>query len=297
MNNTGYIKIHRSILGWEWYDDKNTKIVFLHLLLNANFEDRNWHGILIKRGQVLIGRSKLAKSTCLSEQEIRTSISKLKSTNEITIESTNRFTIITLTKYDLYQSCDTKINQQNNHQYSQPTTNNQPTTNQQSTTTKELKEYKEIEISKDISTKKIFESEFENEIAKENHKILKNQTNSKKTQVQALKQSQSPNEATLSQQPCSKPIPIWLDQNLWNSFMEVRKKLKAVQSNKAIELLLSKLEDFKARGLDTNQIIRNSIENSWKGLFEPKQNQNSTSEGKFRLKYINLNDFNQKLEL
>ena len=32
MLGSGYIKLYRSLLNWEWYDDINTKTVFLHLL-------------------------------------------------------------------------------------------------------------------------------------------------------------------------------------------------------------------------------------------------------------------------
>ena len=40
----GFIKIHRSLLEWEWYQDTNTKTVFIHLLLTANYKDKNWKG-------------------------------------------------------------------------------------------------------------------------------------------------------------------------------------------------------------------------------------------------------------
>ena len=40
----GWIKLHRQILDWEWYDDINVKVLFLHLLLTANYEDKKWQG-------------------------------------------------------------------------------------------------------------------------------------------------------------------------------------------------------------------------------------------------------------
>jgi hypothetical protein len=33
----GYIKLYRSLLKWEWYDDSNVFRVFMHLLLTANY--------------------------------------------------------------------------------------------------------------------------------------------------------------------------------------------------------------------------------------------------------------------
>ena len=135
----GWIKLHRKILKWEWYQDTNTKSLFIHLLLKANFEDKHWKGIEIKRGQVLIGRKQISQEINISEQSIRTSLMKLKSTNEITIKSTNKHSIITLNNYETYNYINDNINQQNNHQDNQQLTNNQPTTNQQLTTTKNYK--------------------------------------------------------------------------------------------------------------------------------------------------------------
>ena len=132
----GFIKIHRRMLKWEWFSDINTTHLFIYLLLIANWEDKKWKGLLIKRGQVVTGRKKISKDTGLTEQQVRTSLKKLISTNNLTSKTTNKYTIITIENYDLYQ--------QNNQQPNQQITNNQPTNNQQVTTTKELKELKEL---------------------------------------------------------------------------------------------------------------------------------------------------------
>ena len=127
----GYIKLHRKMLEWEWYDDANTMRLFIHCLLNANHEPNKWHGIEIKTGELLTGRLKLARALKLSEQQIRTSLNKLKSTNEITIKSTKEYSIILINNWNEYQ--------QNNQQNNQQVTNEQPTSNQQVTTNKNEK--------------------------------------------------------------------------------------------------------------------------------------------------------------
>ena len=116
-NSKSWVKIYRKFLEWEWYDDINTKILFLHLLLKANYKDKQWRGITIKRGQVLTGRLKLSKELGISEQMIRTSLAKLKSTNEITNETTSQYTIITIKNYNKYQETTSEA------------TNEQPTSN------------------------------------------------------------------------------------------------------------------------------------------------------------------------
>lgn len=110
----GWIKLHRKILEWEWYNDNNTKIVFLHLLLTANHKEKNWQGITIKRGQKLTSIQHLAEETNLTIQQIRTVLNKLKSTNEITINTTNKNTLITIEKYNDYQDKEEENNKQIN---------------------------------------------------------------------------------------------------------------------------------------------------------------------------------------
>lgn len=132
----GFIKIHRRMLKWEWFSDVNTTHLFIYLLLVANWEDKKWQGQIIKRGQVVTGLKNLSTSTGLSIQQTRTSLKKLVSTNEITIKSTNKYSVITIEKYGDYQ----RKNEESNKQI----TNEQQTNNKQITTTKELKELKEL---------------------------------------------------------------------------------------------------------------------------------------------------------
>lgn len=127
MNND--ILVNRKIMAWGWYKDANTMRVFLHLLLNANWHDGEYRGKPILRGQCLFGRKAFAEDLGISEQSIRTSINHLISTNEITIKSTNKFSVITIVKYNDYQLSSLINSQENNQQINMPSTNNQPTTN------------------------------------------------------------------------------------------------------------------------------------------------------------------------
>lgn len=129
----GWIKLHRKLTTWEWYTDSKMVHLFLHLLLTANHKDGKFQGIDIKKGQVITGRHKLSASTGLSEQNIRTCLSKLEVTNEITIQTTNKNSLITIINYDFYQ-CEVEKTNQVTSKSTNQLTNNQPTTNQQLTT-------------------------------------------------------------------------------------------------------------------------------------------------------------------
>jgi len=131
-----FIQIHRQMLEWEWYDDINTKVLFIHLLIKANWSDKQWRWIDIKRWELLTGRIVLAEETWLTQQQIRTSLDKLKLTNEITIKPTNKYSIIKLTNYNSYQW--------DNQQTTEQVTNNQPTSNQQVTTTNNINKNNKI---------------------------------------------------------------------------------------------------------------------------------------------------------
>ena len=146
MLENGFIKAHRSLLKWEWYSDINTCRLFVHLLLTVNYEPKKWQGILIDRGSRVSSVSKLASETGLSEQNVKTSIRKLKSTGELTSKSTNKHTLYTVLNYSIYQSENTQTNQQTNQQTNKQLTNNQQTTNKQLTTKKESNKAKKNTI-------------------------------------------------------------------------------------------------------------------------------------------------------
>lgn len=126
----GWIKLHRALLDWEWYDDIYTCRLFLHLLLTANHDDRQWRGIAIKKGQKLTSQAKLSEQTGLTRQQVRTSLKRLESTSSITMSTTAQHTVVTVLKWDEYQDSTSEL------------TNSQPTANQQLTTNKNYKNYK-----------------------------------------------------------------------------------------------------------------------------------------------------------
>lgn len=102
----GYIKLYRQMLDWGWYDDTNTKVVFLHLLLTASFKDVEWHGIQLKRGDVVTSIPNLASALKLSERNVRTALAHLKSTGEVTDKIYSKFRIISIENYGQYQVDD-----------------------------------------------------------------------------------------------------------------------------------------------------------------------------------------------
>ena len=100
----GYIKLYRQIMMWEWYDDANTFRLFIHLLLKANYEDAQWRGLTIKRGQLFTSIGHLSHELKISNKAIRIALDKLIKTKEVASEGASNGTMITICKYDSYQS-------------------------------------------------------------------------------------------------------------------------------------------------------------------------------------------------
>ncbi len=110
--NTGYIKLYRKFTEWEWYTNINVKTLFIHCLLVANFKTKNYQGIEIKRGQFMTSIKSLSVKTGLSERQVRTALDKLILTNELTSNSNNKYRIITVLNYNLYQTVDKQLDKQ-----------------------------------------------------------------------------------------------------------------------------------------------------------------------------------------
>jgi hypothetical protein len=195
---SGWIKLHRQILEWEWYDDHNTFRLFIHLLLKANHKEKKYRGMLLQAGTILTSRDILALEVGLSVRQTRTALDKLKSTNEVAIKTSGQGTIIQIVNYSKYQL---ETNE---------TTNERPTSDQQTTTNKNVKKEKN-------NTYSFLSSLLDN----------------------------------------------GFDEKLAREWVEVRKQLKAVNTETAFNSFMSQVQKH---GGDKNRILRTCVERSWKGF-------------------------------
>ena len=113
-----------------FYKNSFTVHLALHLLMEANHEEKkiifNNEEIIIKRGQCITGRKGLSQETGIAEGTVYDKLKILEKVNFCNIKSNNRFSIVTILKYEDYQNKKTIKQQQN-----QQPANNQPTTSQQ----------------------------------------------------------------------------------------------------------------------------------------------------------------------
>lgn len=125
----GYVKLFRKFKKWGWYQDMAVKSVFIHCLLSASYVDFEWMGKKYKSGQFITSLNHMSKDLNISVQMLRTALKKLQSTNEISVISTNKFTLIKVIKWENYQCYD--VNANNQTTFNKQTDNNPLTNHQQ----------------------------------------------------------------------------------------------------------------------------------------------------------------------
>lgn len=143
----GWVPLFKKFIDWQWFKFPDTLQLFIYCLLKANYKDIKWKDIELKRGEFVTSFKSISEDTNLTIQQIRTSIKRLKSTSEITSKTTNKYTIITICKYDTYKV--ENISKQQAEQQATKQTNNKRTT-----TDKEynnINNNKERKIPKDFS--------------------------------------------------------------------------------------------------------------------------------------------------
>lgn len=212
MLDRGFVKLHRSILSWEWYDSPDTMRLFLHLLLTVNYEPKKWRGTVIDRGQRVCSLATLAKETRLSVRTVRTCLERLISTNELTRQANPQYTVITINNYAKYQ---TPTNELTNERQ----TTDKPTTNDRQL----LKKDKESKKVKEIYPTDII-SDFE--------------------------------------------IAI-------RDFKQMRTKIKAPLTDRAEQLIRTKLDGLSTDEQTKIAILNQSIENGWRGVFPLRENKST----------------------
>lgn len=81
------------------------------------------------------------------------------------------------------------------------------------------------------------------------------------------------NEECILELKLESQLPIFINKDLFDSFVEMRNKIKKPLTDKAKELLIKDLTNFEnLKAGNANIALENSIKNSWQGVFEPKPN-------------------------
>ena len=211
----GWIKLHRKLIENPIFLKPELLQLFIYCLLKANHEPQriifNGQEIEIKIGQFITGRNAMAKD--LKQNPITTykRLKILENLQILNIKSNNKFSVVTVVNYGLYQSEEIKRNTKRN--------NKGTTREQQGNTNK-------------------------------NDKNDKNEKN----------------------------IYIGLSENMKNAindFIEMRKKIRKPMTERAIQIMLKKLDGLAKDETTKIAILEQSTERGWLSVYPLKKDKPS----------------------
>lgn len=83
-------------------------------------------------------------------------------------------------------------------------------------------------------------------------------------------------------------LPDWIDQETWDAFIQMRKRIGKPPTDYALKLIIAKLDKFRSKGQDVNTILEKSITSGWQDVFEIKQSvdQNLSKTGQMNQRVI-----------
>jgi hypothetical protein len=96
----------------------------------------------------------------------------------------------------------------------------------------------------------------------------------------AIPERETERETEIEKKSVSLELPEWLNKTDWNDFVEMRKKLKKPMTDRAVKLMLSKLETMKNKGINTSEVLQKSILANWSDVYEPKVQTQQNSIGR-----------------
>ena len=115
----GWIRIHRKIIESPWFNKSEYVHLWLYLLLKANHADKEVfignEKIIVKRGQILTSRHKLAEVVHIQENKIYRILKCFENEQQIEQHKTKKYTVISILNYDTYQKSEQVNEQQMNN--------------------------------------------------------------------------------------------------------------------------------------------------------------------------------------
>jgi uncharacterized protein YdaU (DUF1376 family) len=95
--------------------------------------------------------------------------------------------------------------------------------------------------------------------------------------LQTETQSLAPKTKTKSQINNALSLPEWVPEDAWKAWLEVRPKVRAPNTPRALALALKELEKLKNEGQDPRTVLEMATVKGWRGLFPVKADQPNVS--------------------
>lgn len=155
---TGWIKLHRKLLDSPIFQNEKLFKVFAYCLMKASHKEHTQlvgrRVVHLQKGQFVFGRKRASEELRLKESTVRDYVKLLEKLGNIDIKSDNKFSVITVVNWAIYQN-DEEISDSKNDKKSttnQHQTDNKSTSNQQQINTN--KNVKNVENDKNVKNEK-----------------------------------------------------------------------------------------------------------------------------------------------
>ncbi|HCY8599805.1 TPA: DnaD domain protein [Staphylococcus aureus] len=134
---TGWIKLHRKLLDSPIFQNEKLFKVFAYCLMKASHKDHTQlvgrRVVELEKGQFVFGRKRASEELRLKESTVRDYIKLLENLGTIVVKSDNKFSVITVVNWAIYQSMEENSDSKNDNKSTTngQQINNKSTTNQQ----------------------------------------------------------------------------------------------------------------------------------------------------------------------
>jgi len=122
----GWIKIHRKLICSQTFQNEKLLKVWIYCLLKATHQEHTQRvgrqKVILQPGQFVFGRNKAAEELNMKPSTVWDYMQMLRDEKNIDIKSNNKYSVVTVVNWELYQMCE---------ENSDNKTNNKSTTNRQ----------------------------------------------------------------------------------------------------------------------------------------------------------------------
>lgn len=277
-----WVPLARDIRYFEYFTDRNVLQVLIYILTSVNYQDKYWKGVKIKRGQFATSVGRIAADCELSSRQVRLVLEKLEARKTIQVETTNKYTMITLCNYEDYQENSVGVGQTNDNQKSNKSQSNG---NQRATTIQEynntpLHSYNSVTDNTPLTPQggePSQNSDLKNEGEGSNNPVEQQPPEGQKKKGSAQKRK---GEAMPIEVFAAKAFPeLMRDDEAAEALIQVLKKRKPSSRTDLSAKLLRK--KWGKHPIEYQRAaVMQSAEFDWQGIFPPKdQNQSGQKPG------------------
>lgn len=95
-------------------------------------------------------------------------------------------------------------------------------------------------------------------------------SNARVTQSEAVSEAYTESKEKRKSKGRAFALPDWIPEDAWKAWLEIRPKVKAPNTPRALDLAVKELAKLKDRGQDPRAVLEQSTLRGWRGLFEVK---------------------------